>query len=89
MKKKSATTLNNEDLLPHYDFKKLPIIARGPGYRRNAKLVRLTRVTLDPDIQPYFPDGQAVNEALRTLIRLVGEQKKPATRTRKRAVPQL
>jgi hypothetical protein len=27
-------------------------------------------VILDPDVRPYFPDSEAVNEALRGLIRL-------------------
>jgi hypothetical protein len=88
VKKKSVPTLADEDMLPHYDFKKMPIIARGPGYRRGAKPVRMTRVTLDPDIQPFFPDDQAVNEALRTLIRLVGVRKKPTARTRKQPLHQ-
>lgn len=27
-------------------------------------------IVLDPDVQPYFPDSDSVNEALRGLIRL-------------------
>ncbi len=27
-------------------------------------------IVLDPDVRPYFPDSEAVNEALRGLIRL-------------------
>lgn len=33
-------------------------------------------VTLDPDVQEYFPDSEAVNTALRTLIQLVKPKKK-------------
>jgi hypothetical protein len=33
-------------------------------------------VTLDPDVQDYFPDSEAVNTALRTLIQLVKPKKK-------------
>jgi hypothetical protein len=84
MKKKPRTTGDDEELVPHYDFKQMPIIARGPGYQRRAKLVKMTRVTLDPDIEPFFPDDQAVNEALRTLIRLVSEQKIQVARSSKR-----
>lgn len=33
-------------------------------------------VTLDPDVKDYFPDSEAVNTALRTLIQLVKPKKK-------------
>ena len=49
-------------------------------------------VTLEPDVQAYFPDSEAVNHALRTLITLFPEQhkgikrlkngRKPAARSR-------
>jgi hypothetical protein len=32
-------------------------------------------VTLDPDVREYFPDAEAVNTALRTLIHLVPPKK--------------
>jgi hypothetical protein len=32
-------------------------------------------VTLDPDVQEYFPDSEAVNRALRTLISIVPQKK--------------
>jgi hypothetical protein len=35
-------------------------------------------ITLDPDVQEYFPDSEAVNTALRSLIRLI--PKKNVTR---------
>ncbi len=37
-------------------------------------------VTLDPDVQAYFPDAESVNTALRSLIRLIPT--KPAKRGR-------
>lgn len=37
-------------------------------------------VTLDPDVREYFPDAEAVNTALRTLIHLV-PSKKPRSRS--------
>ena len=37
-------------------------------------------IQLDPDVREYFPDAEAVNHALRTLIQLV-----PPPRRRKRA----
>ncbi|MBD3305056.1 hypothetical protein GF339_01765 [candidate division KSB3 bacterium] len=33
-------------------------------------------VMLEPDVQRYFPDSDAVNKALRCLIPLVGEREK-------------
>jgi hypothetical protein len=35
-------------------------------------------VSLEPDVQAYFPDSDAVNHALRTLIELVPEKRKRA-----------
>jgi len=43
-------------------------------------------VTLDPDVREYFPDEEAVNTALRTLIRLVPSRK--ARRSPTKASPQ-
>lgn len=41
-------------------------------------------ITLDPDVQEYFPDAESVNAALRSLIRLIpskkGKQKQAKTR---------
>jgi hypothetical protein len=64
MKKKSNAALD-DDLRPAYDFKKLTVVARGPG-RRNPH----TTVQLAPDVAAVFPDDQAVNEALRLLIKI-------------------
>ncbi len=36
-------------------------------------------VTLDPDVREYFPDAEAVNTALRTLIQLVPPKKPKRT----------
>jgi hypothetical protein len=35
-------------------------------------------VVLDADVQAYFPDSNAVNEALRALIRLIPTRRKTA-----------
>lgn len=35
-------------------------------------------VILEPDVYEYFPNSQAVNQALRTLISLVPEKRKAA-----------
>jgi hypothetical protein len=39
-------------------------------------------VTLDPDVQAYFPDAESVNTALRTLIQLIPTKKAKPTKTR-------
>jgi len=49
-------------------------------------------VVLEPDVSAYFPDSQAVNNALRTLVSLIPDKRKAAARKRrgiraKRAVP--
>ena len=41
-----------------------------------ATITRQTRpIILAPDVQAYFPDAEAVNEALRGLIALVPEKR--------------
>lgn len=37
-------------------------------------------VMLEPDVREYFPDSEAVNRALRTLITLVPHKRKPIKR---------
>ena len=70
-------SINEEDdMLPEYDLDALPIIARGPGHQLKEHIKRMTRVTLDPDVAEVFPDDQAVNQALRTLVRLSQAQTK-------------
>lgn len=34
-------------------------------------------VVIAPDLRPYFPDSEAVNEALRCLVPLVAKRRKP------------
>jgi hypothetical protein len=56
----------NDDLLPEYDFAKLPVVARGEGRKKKTLTIQL-----DPDVATVFPDSGAVNEGLRLLIRLI------------------
>lgn len=71
MKKKSTARSNEDDeMLPEYDLRQMRIVKRGPGHRQDQS-IRLVRVTLDPDVAEAFGDEQAVNEALRTLLRAV------------------
>ena len=37
-------------------------------------------VVLEPDVQPYFPDSESVNTALRSLINLIPAKRKTGTR---------
>lgn len=67
MKKKNTNEME-DDVLPHYDFAKMPIIKRGPGYSSKTKMVRIYTVALDPDVAKVFPDAASVNQALRLLI---------------------
>jgi hypothetical protein len=55
-------------MLPEYDLSQMRIVKRGPGYEN--KEAKLVCVTLDPDVAVAFGDDQAVNEALRTLLRI-------------------
>ena len=57
-------------MLPEYDLRQMRIVKRGPGHHHDQS-ARLVRVTLDPDVAEVFGDEQAVNEALRTLLRAV------------------
>ncbi len=51
-----------DELRPEYNLKEL---------RAAAQHKRLgVTVQIEPDVAQYFPDNTAVNEALRTLIRL-------------------
>lgn len=38
-------------------------------------------IVLDPDVQAYFPNSEAVNNALRSLISLIPKKQKPSRRS--------
>jgi hypothetical protein len=64
-----------DDLRPEYDLKSLQIRRLGPGRKSFRDTVRL-----EPDVAALFPDADAVNEALRFLIRATrGQQNLTAT----------
>jgi hypothetical protein len=65
VKRKSNARLAEDDLRPEYDILKLRVVARGPGRKAPAPNVQLAE-----DVARAFPDSQAVNEALRFLIRI-------------------
>jgi len=65
MKEKTEKRIGRDDLRREYDLAKLKGV-RGKyaaRYRAGTNLVLLS-----PDVAKYFPDEQAVNTALRTLI---------------------
>ena len=65
--KKVETNINDE-LRPEYDLRSLRVRKLGPGRKGFAGVVRL-----EPDVAEVFPDADAVNEALRFLIRVTKE----------------
>ncbi|HEX6900560.1 MAG TPA: hypothetical protein VF789_12625 [Thermoanaerobaculia bacterium] len=69
MKKKTDPELE-DDLRPEYDFHSLRVVARGPGRRKPEEVT----VSLAPDVAQVFPDSQAVNEALRFLMRITEKE---------------
>ncbi len=64
MKKKFDRSIE-DNLRPEYDFRKLRVVARGPG----RKSPSVPTIQLEPDVAEMFPDSQSVNEALRFLMR--------------------
>jgi len=76
MKKKASPDLE-DDLRPEYDFGALRLVARGPGRKRPAELT----VHLAPDVAEMFPDSEAVNEALRFLVRITRKELAPQSGT--------
>ncbi len=56
---------SEDDMRPEYDLSKLTLVARGPGRRAKGETVEIA-----PDVAKVFPTAEAVNEALRFLIRI-------------------
>ncbi|MEG4859208.1 hypothetical protein QUB75_16585 [Microcoleus sp. K1-B6] len=65
---KDETEMDDE-LRSEYDFRKLPVRRVGSG----RKTFGGVNIRLKPDVAEMFPDSEAVNEALRFLIRITGE----------------
>jgi len=57
-----------EDLRPEYDLRSLRVRKLGPGRKAFGDVIRL-----EPDVANVFPDADAVNQALRFLIRITKE----------------
>jgi hypothetical protein len=62
----SNQDFEDDEMLPEYDFSKG---VRNPYAQR---FQELNLVSLDPDVKAVFPDSEAVNSALRTLMKAAG-----------------
>jgi hypothetical protein len=62
--KKDKTAMADE-LRPEYDLKSLEVRRLGPHRKSFGGVIRL-----EPDVAAMFPSAEAVNEALRFLIRI-------------------
>ncbi len=70
--KKIEATLQDE-MRAEYDLKSLTVRKVGPGRKSFGKFA----VQLEPDVAKVFPDANSVNEALRFLIRVTKENRRP------------
>jgi hypothetical protein len=74
MKKAPRKDNRNAELLDEYDFSKG---VRGKYAERYTAGTNV--VVLAPDVAAAFPDAEAVNEALRVLVKIARRSKKRAT----------
>ncbi len=75
--------VSEPDMRPEYDFSGA---VRGKYYRRYLESSNV--VVIDADVHERFNNAEAVNDALRTLIRAAGKKRgltKRSTRTRAKA----
>ena len=63
-----------DDLRAEYDFSKMKGGVRGKYLKRYRAGTNLVKI--DPDVAAVFADGAAVNEALRSLIKVARRQVK-------------
>ena len=61
------TVPDADEMLPEYDFSN-GVVGK---YAHRFAATQPVLVELAPDVAPAFPDSAAVNEALRTLLRIV------------------
>jgi ribosomal 50S subunit-associated protein YjgA (DUF615 family) len=59
-----------DELRPEYDLSTLRVRKLGPGRNSFGDVIRL-----EPDVADAFPDADAVNQALRFLIRITKENR--------------
>jgi len=87
---KKADPSSEGDLRPQYRREDLGKGVRGKYYKAYTKGTNL--VLLSPDVAATFPTAEAVNEALRTLIKVAQASTRPprrskGTRRENRATP--
>jgi len=63
----SVNRKRGDDLRPEYDFSSLQGGVRGKYFRRFQSGTNIVR--LEPELARAFPTDEAVNEALRTVVR--------------------
>lgn len=66
----------NDELREEYDFASMKGGVRGKyakQYNENVKLIML-----EPDVATVFPDAKSVNEALRSLAKIIQQHQKTA-----------
>lgn len=59
----------NDELRNEYDFASMKGGVRGKYAKQYQKDVKL--IMLEPDVAKIFPDAKSVNEALRTLAKII------------------
>ena len=67
-----------DELRPEYDLKSLRVRRLGSERKGFGE----TTVRLEPDVAAMFPDADAVNEALRFLIRIMPDSQTLVPKTR-------
>jgi hypothetical protein len=78
--KTRITATDADTMRPEYDFSNA---VRGVTAARYAQGTNV--VLLDPDVAELFPDTRAVNEALRTFVRLTRVGPRPKARHKRTA----
>lgn len=80
--KKADPGLEYDDLRPEYRIEDFGAAkgVRGMFYRRIQARSNVVRIA--PDLSPSFPNEQAVNDALRALLRVATTAVKPTARRR-------
>jgi hypothetical protein len=61
--------MHDNDMLEEYDFSNGIRGKYAKPYKEGVNVVKL-----DKDVVKFFPDAKSVNEALRTLIKLMGDK---------------
>jgi hypothetical protein len=83
MKKKGRNRRNLADrdtMRPSYDFSRAVRGVTAARYAQGANVV-----VVDPGVLDVFPDGAAVNEALRALAPVLRHQRRPLVKRRRSA----